>query len=541
MMGNPAWASDPRFATRELRGSNERALNEHLDLWMATQKAEELFHACQQRRVCVTMVLNHEQLLKQQHLHERGFIAQQSHPAAGTMPMPGAPYRLDKPWWRLRSPAPLLGEANGQEATLLPPRPSVEAAEPQLQPKLPVELPLAGVRVLDLCWVWAGPYGTLQLAHLGAEVLKIESAARLDQSRRINIHPTGMAPGVNTSGYFNDLAQGKRSVAINLADPEGIALVKRLAAESDVVTSNFGTGVMERLGLGVEALRAVKGDLIIASISGFGQSGPCKDYIGYGNAMIALSGITASTGYGDGKPREVGFPYADPVAGVQMAFAIVAALAAKRLHGGGQSIDISLWEAASSIGFEGWINHTLGYPPHPPMANRDPWHAPYNLYRCAGEDAWVSIAVTGEAHWNALCQALGRIDWLKDERLRSAQGRKEREAELESVIVPWCRGKDRWEVTRMLQAARVPAFPCMSAKDLVEDPHLGARRYYTRLEHPVVGRREQIGIPWKLANRPNGVRTPAPLLGADTDAVLMSVLGISTRQVVRLWENKVLG
>lgn len=541
LMGNPAWALRPEFGSTDLRGvpATMEIIERRLAEWTIGWNVDTLFHACQVRRIGCGRVDTPARLMREPHLQARGFFRQQRHPAAGALAMPGPPYRLEAPWWALRTPAPELGEANrdaGEEPWRLfggdRRRTPVSKA---LHGNGSAGRPLEGVRVLDLTWVWAGPYATQMLAFLGAEVIKVESARRPDLARRLNLFPEGLEPGLNRNGYFNQVGQDKRSVAINLSDPEGLALVKRLAGISDVVVSNFAIGVMERLGLGKEVLQAIKEDLIIATVSGYGEAGPYRHYLGYGPAMFPLAGLAAATGYeDDGEPQNLRIAYADPNAGIYLAFAVLAALEAKRRRGGGQVIDVSLWEAMICTGFEGWMGHALGHPPTRPMGNHDTRYAPHNLYRCRGEDAWVAVAVTDDAQWTALCTVLERPDLAADPNLRTAAGRKAQERMLDEILADWCSSQDKWAVTTGLQAVGVPAFPSLSNRELAENEHLAVSGFLVRKRHPEVGVRTHTGVPWRMARRPDGVRNRAPLLGEHTDAVLSGLLGLAAREIARL-------
>jgi len=557
LMGKPEWAFSPLVADRDLRGKNRDYVIRHVSEWTRTWAAEELFHACQQARIGAAPVYRMDQVARDPHLAERQAFVTQEHPRAGRIALPGAPFQLSEPWWALRTPAPALGEANGDSAGpaateepdffTLPraehvplgfgaARKSRAAAPGGDGPA--AALPLAGVRVLDLSWVWAGPHVTLMLAHLGAEVLKVESSSRPDLARRIPVYPPDMEPGLNRSGYFNSVALGKKSLAFNLGHPEGLALVKKLAARSDVVVSNFATGVMDRLGLGADVLHRIRPELVIATISAFGQTGPYKDYTGYGPLMPPIAGLCASTGYEeDGLPRNLRNAYADPNAGVYTAFAIMAALRARKPDQPGLVIDTSLFEPLLSTACEGWMVHVLGNPPLKPMGNRDPRWAPHNVYRCQGEDRWVAIAARSDGEWRNLCVAIGCPELGGDPRLADAAGRKRNEAELDGIVAAWCESRDRWEATGALQARGVPAFPCMNNRDVAENEHLRARGFLARLPHPEVGEREYIGIPWRLTRRPNGVRARAPLLGEHTDAVLRELLGLSPSELKALRER----
>jgi benzylsuccinate CoA-transferase BbsF subunit len=375
----------------------------------------------------------------------------------------------------------------------------------------------------------------MMLAFLGAEVIKVESSTRLDITRRTKPFPPGMAPGPNRSGYFGYLNQAKKSIGINLAASQGQEIVRRLAAHCDVMISNYGTGVLERLGLGPEEMHQVNPDLIIAMISAFGQTGPLRQYMGYGPLIAPLAGVAAQTGFEDGIPQDVGMPYGDPNGGTYTAIGLTAALLARQRHGvGGQVIDLSMWEAMICTSYEGWMNHVLGNPPYAPMANHDPYWAPHNVYQCAGDDNWVALCVTEEQHWHSLCQAIGQPALSDDARFCHAAARKANEAELDRLLAAWCERRDRWEVTRTLQAHGVPAFPSMSMADLIADPHLQERACFTYWVHPEVGQRTLMGAPWRLANRPNGLGNHAPLLGQHTDEVLETLLHIDAAERAQL-------
>ncbi len=565
LMGNPEWATQGKFKDKWIRASSEEELNELLGGFFRQWKVDDIYKACQERRICAARVSTYGELEGDEHLLARGFVQRQHHPVAGELTLPGAPYLLERPWWGLRGPAPALGEANAERAGLLDGAPAgAEAAEAAVKAgpsgaqggkaaagkaAPPAARPLEGVRILDFTWVWAGPHSTLILAQLGAEVLKIESPNRPDLLRRTTITPKGMEPGLNRAGTFNQMGQGKKSVAVNLSHPGGLELVKELARHCDVVASNYSTGVMDRFGLGPEELHRINPELIIASISGFGHTGPSKDYIGYGQAIVPLSGISAQTGYAGGGPAEVATAYGDPNAGATAAFGITAALLARERgggSGGGQVLDISLWEAMTASGFEGWINHALGNPPYTPMGNHDPVWAPHNLYRCAGEDKWVAIAVTEEEHWRGLCKVLGPEglggDGLAaDSRFRDAPSRKAHERELDEILSAWCAGQEAWEVTRRLQSAGVPAFPSVDTRELMEDPHLEARAYFGRAPHPEVGVRCHAGRPWRFEGFEMEPVGPAPLLGQHTAEVLREVLGLTDEEIARRREEGILG
>jgi benzylsuccinate CoA-transferase BbsF subunit len=476
-----------------------------------------------------------------------------THPRAGTLTHLGPPYQLREPWWQIRRPAPLLGEHNEEvKASLKQVKTSLGQVKaslseqerlhtPNSEPRTTgLRLPLAGIRVADFTWVWAGPFCTLHLAYLGAEVIKIESRARLDLTRRLPLCPKDMKPGRNRSAVFNQWAQGKKSLLLNFTKSAGLAIAKELIKKSDVVVDNFATGVMDHLGLSYEELKKIKPDIIVASICGYGHTGPQRHYMAYGPAIAPLTGLSSLTGYEGGPPQEVGISYGDPNAGINAAVAICAALAARQRTGQGQYIDVSLWEAVAALVPEGWMDYAMNGTQPARCGNRDPWMSPHNCFRRAGEDEWVSIACGTEEEWQALCQAVGQPQLALDTRFRTARDRKANEDALERLLTAWTEQRSKWEVTQTLQSVGVAAFPSMNSKDLAEDPHLNERGFFVRLSHPEVGGHTHTGIPWLLTHSPNEVQAPAPLLGQDTDQVMQDLLGYSEPEIARLKDEQVL-
>lgn len=551
LMGRPEWATWEVFATAAGRNENADVLMPLIEEWTRTRAVEELFHEGQAKRIAFAPVFTMSELAGQDHLRKRDFFAEVDHPVAGRLTHLGSPARLSQPWWSVRRPAPLLDQHRGERFTPAPTPGPGPAQSAVAQRRSRRTRPLDGVRVLDFTWVWAGPFCTLQLAHLGADVIKVETPARPCLGRRLPFHPPGVQPTLNTSGYFNQWNQGKRSVSLDLSDSRGLDLAKRLAAEADVVIDNFAVGVMERLGLGYADLQALRPDIIVASISGYGQTGDYRNYVGYGPTTAPLSGLASVTGYADdGLAREIGISLGDPAAGIQAALHIVAALIDRRRTGMGQRIDVSLWEATAVNVVEAWMTWQLTGEEPPRRGNRDERWAPYNCYRCQGDENWVTIACASDEEWQALRSVIGGQDHAgasgdtplaDNERFLTAELRKAHEDELDEMIGAWTATRDRWEVTRLLQDVGVAAFPSLSPADLAEDPHLEARNFLERLAHPEVGARLHAGIPWRLADSPDHVRCAAPLMGQHTDEVLREVLGLTGEDIAALRAGGVLG
>ncbi|HKV53809.1 MAG TPA: CoA transferase [Candidatus Binataceae bacterium] len=395
-------------------------------------------------------------------------------------------------------------------------------------------LPLSGIRVLDFTWAWAGPFCTMQLAHLGAEVIRIETTARPACVTRLIPPFADDVAGPNRAGYFNQYNQGKKSVLMNLARPEAIDLACEMARHCDVVADNFAAGVMDKLGLGYEKLRKFKPDLIMISMSGYGQTGPFKGFIGYGPPASAAAGMFFGTGYRGLGPSEIGISYPDPNAGVFGAFAIMAALTQRALTGEGQYIDQSQWETAVVLMPEGLLQYEMTGKEPERQGNRDSVMAPHECYRASGDDQWVSIAVGSEDEWRALCRVMENPLLADDPRFKNSVLRKQNEDALDEIVTAWTSKRDRWEIVRRLQAQGVAAFPSMSNKDIADDPHLLERNFLVQLDHPEVGKRKHAGVPWKMSGTSCEVRSPAPLRDADTEAVMKSLLGYTSDKVEQL-------
>jgi benzylsuccinate CoA-transferase BbsF subunit len=410
--------------------------------------------------------------------------------------------------------------------------------------------PLAGLRVADFTWVWAGPFCTLQLAHLGAEVIRIETLGRVCVTRLLPPWPEGQ-PGINRSGYFNQYNQGKRSLALDLKRPEALEVARDLVRSSDIVVENFAAGVMDRLGLGYDVCRSLRPDVIMIALSGYGATGPEKDYVSYGPAQVPLSGFSSVTGYRGWRPMHIGISYGDPTGGLHGAVAVLTALIHRQRTGAGQYIDLSQWEGTMALLPEAILAQTIAGAAPERDGNHDPQWAPHGVYRCAGNDSWVSIVVADEDEWHALARVIDGAtaspasrrhdgDLADDARFATAAARKANEEALDEIVGAWCRARSPEEVTRLLQAAKVAACPVMTAAHLHDDPHLGSREYFVELPHSEVGVKRHMGIPYKLHGTPLSVSRAAPCLGQDTDEVLANVLGYSPERIAQLRAQGVL-
>jgi benzylsuccinate CoA-transferase BbsF subunit len=398
--------------------------------------------------------------------------------------------------------------------------------------------PLAGIRVADFTWVWAGPTCTMQLAHMGAEVIRMESMRRVCTLRMLPPWLGGQ-PGVNRSGYFNQYNQGKRSITLDISKPEGAEIAKKIVAMSDVAVENFASAVIDRLGLGYEDLRKVKQDIVMISMSGYGRDGPESSFVSYGPAQVPLSGMSQLTGYAGEGPMHVGMSYGDPNAGLHAAFAVISALIYRERTGNGQYIDMSQWESTMSVLGEAFVGYALNGAQPPRNGNRVEQMAPHGMFRCEGEDRWVSIACGSDDEWRALCGVMGRPELANDPRFQTLNGRKANEDALEAAIEEWTLTLDPFAVTERLQSAGVAAFPPLVNRELDEDPQLNARNFFIEKQHPEVGIRRHAGIPWRMSDTPCEVWRAAPVMGQDNDYVFGEMLGMSGSQIEDLKQRQV--
>jgi len=399
-------------------------------------------------------------------------------------------------------------------------------------------LPLEGIRVLDLGQFIAIPFCTLWLAWLGAEVIVIESRRRMT-SRTAPPFADGHEKDPNASGYFNQLYSSKKSCTIDMTTAEGRDLVRRLAGVCDVMVDNFSTGVLEKLGLGYEAVAAVNPSIVMLSNGAFGRAGPMRNARGLHSAVNLFSGVADVTGYVDGHPRILGGVVPDPLSGTYSGFAILAAIHHRQKTGQGQFIDVAMHETMLTLIPEAVIDLTMNEVEPQRIGNRDRVNAPHGIYRCRGDDTWLAISVSNEAAWACLCRSIGHPEWLTDSRFASPEARRKNVAALDLAIEAWSHGQDVHEAADMLQRAGVPAGPVLRVDELLDNEQLNARDGVVTIDHPVAGPRRQMGLPWRMDSLGVEYRR-APLLGEHTHEILTGLLGISEADYNRLEAGGVL-
>lgn len=399
---------------------------------------------------------------------------------------------------------------------------------------------LKGIRFVDLTWAGAGPFSTKLFSDFGADVIKVESRSRPDPVRVGGPFRDRVA-GINRSGYFASRNTGKRSLAINLKNPASRETLFALIREADVVSNNFGPGAMERLGLGYDAVRAVKPDIIYLAMPMYGENGPLATLTGVGMTISAVSGLMWQTGYDGGEPIGPGTHFPDHAANpYHAAFAVLAGLRHRRTTGRGLKIDLSQVESTINC---------MGLPVLDYMAtgierarhgNRSPFHAPHNIFRCRGADEWCAVAVLSNAQWRSLCEVMGAAGLAADPALATAEGRLAAIDRVEGAVADWTAGRDATEVMMRLQAQAVPAGVVASSRFLMEeDRQLAHRGYWQKVGHPEIGDSRFTSPPFLVNGERVALRRP-PLLGEHNEEVLCGILGYTKERVRQLRDEGVL-
>jgi len=394
------------------------------------------------------------------------------------------------------------------------------------------ERPLAGVRVLDLTRVLAGPFCSMILGDMGAEVIKIEEPGKGDDTRSWPPFLGGEAT------YFLSVNRNKQSLTLNLKAPEGRAILQKLARKSDVVLENFRTGTMERLGLGYKSLAKLNPRLVYCAISGFGESGPESARAGYDLVVQAESGIMDITGFEDGPPVKVGTSIADLVAGMSAAHGITLALLARHRTKRGQKVEISMQDAmAALLTYQAGIYFGTGNKPGR-RGNKHPSIVPYEVFKAA--DAYLTLGVANNSLWERCCVALEHPELMKDPRYATVAAR----VQNRDLLVPrlneilGTRSADDW--LKRFEEVGVPAGRIRTVAEVCESAHLKARGMIVTLPHPKAGALRVLGVPVRLHATPGKAATPPPLLGQHTERVLTRVLGVKKAEVARLRKAGVL-
>ena len=393
--------------------------------------------------------------------------------------------------------------------------------------------PLDGIRVLDLTRVVAGPYCSMFLGDLGADVVKVEQPDTGDDTR-------GWGPPFagGESAYFLSINRNKRSLALDLKSKRAVELLRQLVKVADVVIENFRPGTMERFGLAEQDLRKLNPQLIYASLTGFGANGPMSHWPGYDLIVQAWGGLMSITGAPDGEPVKVGVAIIDLVAGLMLGKAVTAALFAREKIGVGQRIDTSLLEAEVASLINVGSNYLVGGKVPTRWGNAHPNIVPYQNFKTA--DGYLVIGVASEVIWKRFCQAIGRPNLTDDARFANNSLRVENRTKLIALLSEVFLQRDNETWFKLLTAAEVPCSPVQTIDQVFQAPQVLHRDMVMEIEHPTAGKVRMAGIPVKFSVTPASLRLPPPLLGEHNEAILSNWLGMSAEAIDELKKEKII-
>ena len=536
MVGHPEWID----RTPPVRiGEQANRAAPQLREWIADRTVEEITGLAAAFRIPSAPVSSGESVTGLEHIRERGVFRR----APGEeFLQPAGPYRLSPDVLVPARPAPRAGQHSAtwrDTAAAARPRPCGSAAGGN-------QLPYAGLRVLDLTAFWAGPSATHVLAMLGAEVIHVESTTRPDGARMIAGIPVTEDQWWEKCPVFRALNTNKKSVTVDFQTERGRVLLRKLIASSDVLVENYTPRVLDQIGLDYERVRALRPDIVMVRMPGFGLTGPMRDNPAFGYVIEDAAGLTWLTGYPDASPVE---PYTlgDPNAGLHALNGLLLALEHRRRTGEGVLVEAAMVEAAISIAAAQPIEYSAFGTVLRRDGNRGPLAAPQNLYLSGDTDefgrvdAWVAVAVATDEQWAALAGALGHPAWAEDPELSTAEGRRARHDDIDEHLGAWCATRTPDEIVESLWEAGVPVAKVLQPHRQAELPQLQARGFFEVTEHPAGPPARQSTIPMRLSDGPARFhRSPAPLLGQHNLEILRE-LGLDAAEIAELEAAGIIG
>jgi crotonobetainyl-CoA:carnitine CoA-transferase CaiB-like acyl-CoA transferase len=500
--------------------------------------ANDVFLALERNGVACGQVLSPKSLLAQEQLAAHSFFETISTVSLGTISYPSGTPRSDDIKPARAQPAPAAAQR-------LEPHQLGWTQDNVVKTVRPARtLPLDGIRIADLTQAWIGPFATMLLADLGAEVIKIESHKRPDVWRQISVNPVAVpnpaSEQVNQSPNFNSVNRNKKSLTLDLLTDRGKDIFLEVVRRSDIVAENYTPRVMDRFGLGWQRLKKENPNLVMLSSSGFGKTGPWSDFKTNGSAVEGLAGWDWLHGYSQGQPMILGFYQADPICGLHMAALMLLGLIKRERHGGGGHLDASMMDAAIRYLGDEILRVQRSVEPHV-NGNRSPDCSPNGVFACAGNDRWLAISISDDDAWLSFLNVPGVPAALRDPAFATLAGRRSKENEVEDAISKWCATQDADELMLILQASGVAAGVVHSLHDMIDDPHLKARDWFKAIAHSVCGTHRYNGFAWTFADADLRVDLPPPCLGEHSAGILTRLLGISTDEIEKLKQDGITG
>jgi crotonobetainyl-CoA:carnitine CoA-transferase CaiB-like acyl-CoA transferase len=531
---------DPKFASNRQRALHLEECAALMRRCLADRDAKEVFLDGSRRRLLLGVVQGAADLLACEQLQARGFFAEVPHPAGGRFRYPVELAKLSVTPTSVRRPAPMLDE----HAAALRIEASAPVAVPSPAAVAQPRLPLEGLRVLDMATVVAVPYMAALLSDLGADVIKIEAPHKLDATRQgvltTYLDNDTREDAINRSGIWQVVNRGKRSIALDLAQEEGREILRGLIARSDIVVDNFPPRVMQNWGLDEAEMLRLNPGLIWLTNTGYGSTGPWRNFSSQGTTLEVTMGIASYSGYRGGRPSKVGHSYPDFLACWTGLASIFAALRHRRLTGAGQRIDLGMYQVGAAMIPEALLQVQIDGSEPERIGNEHPEHVPSDCYPAAGEDRWVALTVETDAQWNELAGLMAADGIVPAADLAAAAVRRARRVEVNHLVARWTRRRVAQKTMQLLQARGIACGPVLNNRDLLLDPHLAARGFHERLNLPApMGLRPMMGRPWKLAKRGVHACKPAPRFGEDGPGILRDVLGLDPARIEALTAQRV--
>lgn len=529
MVGADAWAD----RQRELSGDSSARAAFHRDLqgWLDERTVDEVVELAQAFRIPAAPVADAEALIACPQLTARSWLVPDPE---GTGYRPGPPYRLSRTPVLPPRVAPQPDE-DERGAIVHQRQRAVTTSSATAQPYLPY----SGLRVVELGNFWAGPYATMYLGAMGADVIKVESVQRPDGFRFTGSYPEEGEDWHERSGMFQATNLNKRGVTLDASRPDGRALLQRLIGTCDILVENFSARVMHNFGLDYDDVRGLRPDIIMARMPGFGLEGPWRDYVGWAMVIEQAAGMAWLTGDRDGIPRNPG-GFIDPIVGMHTVTAILAALEHREHTGEGQQIEVAQLEVGACLSAEQIIAATAGAEAPMRSGNRSRSLAPQGVYGCA--DDWVALSVRDDGEWKSLVGALGRPSWATVTQFDVLAGRLAGHDEIDAGLSAWTQERTASEVTDVLDRLGIPGAMLLTPAAMYTDPQLVARDWYQELPHPVTGGRRYPGWPMRWSWAPGRHhRFGAPTLGQHNAEVLGEVLDVAPSVLARLERDEIIG
>jgi crotonobetainyl-CoA:carnitine CoA-transferase CaiB-like acyl-CoA transferase len=539
LLGLPDLAEDRRYDVPAFKEQQRPHFVPRIREKMAAWSKADLFEAFATLRIVGGAVLSMDEVAADAHIRARSFPVQPEDDPAGPAYV-GAPAKLSVTPWALRRRAPRAGEHTA--AVLAELESGRRGSVPAPTADAPDRPPLAGIRVLSLTHAWAGPYCTSLLGLMGAEVIAIEARRRPDNSRGGYSSPLQTQVGArglarhswNCASSYNGVNQNKLSLTIDLQTADGIALFRELVLIADVVVENYSPRVLTNLGIDYGALKKLRPDIILCSISAFGHDGPRANFPGIGGTVEATSGMSSLFGYPDGPPLNSGADFPDSISAYYAYASVVTALFHRERTGEGQYIDLSMQDATLTTLGDAMLEYLATGRVRPRLGNRSLSVAPHGIYPTAGDDRWLALAAQDGDRWRALCEVAGRPDWAGDPRFASNGDRLANVEALDALIAGWTASQDRDALASRLVAAGVIAAPVLNGHEVVADPVLRARGFVNEVEHPETGRWWQLGSPFKLSRTPRAAAFHAPCQGEHSASLLEQLLAVTPERYADL-------